>query len=155
MPAASAGVEGSNGLITARTGTRCKWSVAKLKMIHVPKSSFPHPNFAAEGLCRPFAYSIPQFDTKTRRFVHKNVPGCETSRFMGFLGVGGQCRTLTSSDSKGLAVVADLPPEKFTTKMEKFVARNVADFGSDGGASKDLRAESFFCATATLAQRAR
>jgi hypothetical protein len=69
--------------------------------------------------------------------------------------IGGQCRTLSSLDSKGLAVVADLLPHKSTAKMEICDQENVADFGSDGGASKDLGVECFFCATATLAHRAR
>ncbi len=44
--------------------------------------------------------------------------------------IGGQCRTLSAIDSKRLAIVADLLPQKFTSKLRKLLARNVADFYS-------------------------
>jgi hypothetical protein len=40
--------------------------------------------------------------------------------------IGGQCRTLTHIDAKGLAVVAVFRPDKFTTELEKLPAENVA-----------------------------
>jgi hypothetical protein len=49
-------------------------------------------------------------------------------RFTGIFGLGGQCRTPSSVDSKRLTVVADLLRYKFTSKLKELQARNVADF---------------------------
>jgi hypothetical protein len=46
--------------------------------------------------------------------------------------IGGQCRTLTHIDAKGLAVVAVFRPDKFTTELEKLPAENVATLGPIG-----------------------